>query len=161
MIDPITALATATSAFNLLKKGFQFGKDIESMASDIGRFMGAVSDLDKAHDMAKKPPLFKKLIAAKSVEQEAMEIFMAKKKAQDMRDDLRNIISFSRGPQAWQELLRMESTIRKDRQKMIYAQKERRKHFIEVCAIIVLIIAVSGFLIGLLWLGIEYKAGSL
>ena len=117
MIDPVTALATASAAFNMIKKGFEVGRDIESMASDIGRFMGAVSDIDKSAELAKKPPIFKKLIASKSVEQEALEAFMAKQKAQDMRDDLRKLISWTRGPSAWQELIRMEADIRKQRQK--------------------------------------------
>ena len=36
MIDPVTALATATSAFNLVKKGMSVGRDIESMGADLG-----------------------------------------------------------------------------------------------------------------------------
>jgi len=157
VIDPVTALATATTCFNVLKKGFEIGRDIESMASDIGRFMGAVSDVDKAAEMAKKPPIFKKLVAAKSVEQEAMEAFMAKKKAQDMRDQLRTVISFTRGPSAWDELLRMEADIRKQRQKMIYAQKERRRKLVEGVAIAVLIVAASALVIGMVYLGINYR----
>ena len=43
MVDPVTALATASSAFSLIKRGFQAGRDIESMASDLGRWMGAMS----------------------------------------------------------------------------------------------------------------------
>ena len=57
------------------------GRDIEGMAGDLGRWMGAVSDINKAEEMNKKPPLFKKLFASGSVEEEAMTIFMAKKKA--------------------------------------------------------------------------------
>ena len=34
-----------------------------------------------------------------------MAIFMAKKKAEDMREQLRDIISVTRGPSAWKELL--------------------------------------------------------
>ncbi len=71
MIDPVTALATASTAFNLIKKGFQAGRDIESMGSDLGRWMGAVSDIKKSEELNKKPPLFKKLFAAGSVEEEA------------------------------------------------------------------------------------------
>jgi len=37
MIDPVTALATASSAFNLIKKGFSVGRDVESMGKDLGR----------------------------------------------------------------------------------------------------------------------------
>ena len=106
MIDPITAVATATAAFNTIKQGFQAGRDIEGMAGDLSRWMGAVSDIKKSEEYAKKPPLFKKLFAAGSVEEEAMQAFMAKKKAEDMRAELKNIISFTRGPSAWEELLK-------------------------------------------------------
>ena len=89
MIDPVTAVATATAAFNAIKKGFQFGRDVESMGSDLGRWMGAVSDINKANDYAKKPPIFKKLFAGGSVEEEALQAFMAKKKAEDDANDTR------------------------------------------------------------------------
>ena len=92
MIDPITAVATATAAFNTIKQGFAVGRDVESMAKDIGRWMGAVSDINKADEMAKKPPLFKKLFASGSVEEEAMQTFLAKKKAEDMRNELKQLI---------------------------------------------------------------------
>ena len=44
-MDPISAMATASAAFGAIKKGFQVGRDIESMASDLSRWMGALSDL--------------------------------------------------------------------------------------------------------------------
>jgi hypothetical protein len=62
MIDPITALATATSAFNLIKKGFEVGRDVESMGSDLGRWMGAMSDLKKADEYAKNHLYLKKYL---------------------------------------------------------------------------------------------------
>jgi len=136
MIDPITALSAATAAFNAVKKGVEMGQDIENMAGQIGKWMGAVSDINKSEEFAKKPPLFKKLFASGSVEEEALNAFMAKKKAEDMREQLRKIISATRGPQAWQELVKTEADIRKKRQETIYAQKERQKHFIEMLAII-------------------------
>ena len=144
MVDPITAIATATAAFNTIKKGFQMGRDIEGMAGDLGRWMGAVSDISKADEMNKKPPLFKKLFASGSVEEEAMTIFMAKKKAEDMREQLRDIISVTRGPSAWKELLQTEADIRKRRQRVIYDQEERQKKFFEILAIsVIIIVALS------------------
>lgn len=145
MIDPVTALATASSAFTLIKKGFQAGRDIESMGSDLGRWMGAVSDIKKSEEYSKKPPLFKKLFAAGSVEEEALQSLMAKKKAEDMREQLKQIIMFSRGPSAWDELLKTEANIRKKRQDMIYAQEERRRKVIEVIAIGFLSLLIIGF----------------
>jgi len=152
MIDPITAVATATAAFNTIKSAFAAGRDVEGMAKDISRWMGAVSDIKKAEEMNKKPPLFKKLFASGSVEEEAMQIFMAKKKAEDMREELKNIISFTRGPSAWTELLKTEADIRKKRQEMIYAQEERRRQILEYCAIGFLALVVVGFVIGIAYL---------
>jgi len=150
MIEVVAAVSAASSAFGAIKKGFEVGRDIESMAGDLGRWMGAVSDIKKAEEYNKKPPLFKKLFASGSVEEEAMEIFMAKKKADDMREQLRQIITYTRGPTAWQELLKTEADIRKKRQKMIYDQKERQRKVIEYSLATLLV----GFTIALLSWGI-------
>ncbi len=152
MIDPISAVAMATGAFNTIKAGFAAGREIESMAGDLSRWMGAVSDIKKAEEYNKKPPIFKKIFNASSIEEEALNIFMAKKKAEDMREQLKQIISFSRGPAAWDELLRTEGDIRKKRQQAIYDQQERRRKLLEWIAIIFLIIVVSGFVLGILYL---------
>lgn len=159
MIEVMAAVSAATSAFGAIRKGFEVGRDIESMAGDLSRWMGAVSDIKKAEEYNNKPPLFKKLFASGSIEQEALEIFMAKKKADDMREQLRQIITYTRGPSAWQELIKTEADIRKKRQAMIYAQKERQRFWVEVGVSIVL----GGLIVvGVVWFGIwvyEYKYG--
>lgn len=157
MIDPVTALATATSAFNLIKKGFEVGRDVESMGKDLGKWMGAMSDLKKAEEYSKKPPLFKKLFAAGSVEEEAMAAFMAKKKAEDMREQLRTLITYTRGVSAWQELIKMEGDIRKKRQQMIYDQKERQKAFFEITAVVILLSLMAGLIGWGIWFIMRVK----
>ncbi len=152
MIDPITAVATATAAFNTIKQGFAVGREVESMAGDLGRWMGAVSDIRKAEEYNKKPPLFKKLFQAGSVEEEALQIFMAKKKAQDMREELKNIISMTRGPSAWEELLKTEGDIRKKRQQAIYDQQERRRKILEIIMVTIGVAAICGLLILMVYL---------
>ena len=152
MIEIAAALSAANAAFTAIKKGVAVGQDIENMAGTLGKWMGAVSDIKKAEEMNRKPPLFKKLFAAGSVEEEAMEIFMAKKKAEDMREQLKQIIIYSRGMNAWQELLRTEADVRKRRQKMIYDQKERQKKLIDGILIGVLVLILLGSLIGFIML---------
>jgi|TARA_A100001388_G_scaffold210659_1_gene161164 hypothetical protein len=152
LIDPITAVATATAAFNTIKQGFAVGREVESMAGDLGRWMGAVSDIKKAEEYAKKPPLFKKLFQAGSVEEEAMATFMARKKAEDMRAELKTIISMTRGPSAWEELLKTEADIRKKRQQAIYDQQERRRKVFEIIMVIIGLAAIAGLLIGMVYL---------
>ena len=155
MIEVAAALSAATTAFNAIKKGFEVGRDIESMSGDLSRWMGAASDINKADEYAKKPPLFKKLFASGSVEEEAMASFMAKKKAEDMRYQLKQIISLTRGPAAWEELLKTEGEIRKKRQAAIYAQKEKQRKFMEWTAITIGIAIFGSFLFWLISLALK------
>ena len=158
MIEIVAAVSAASGAFNAIKQGFAAGREIESMAGDLSRWMGAVSDIRKADEYNKKPPLFKKLFNAGSVEEEAMQIFMAKKKAEDMRAELKQIISFTRGPSAWEALLRTEADIRKKRQQAIYDQKERQRKLFEWIAIGFLVLVIGGFILGIgyLWMNRGY-----
>ena len=50
------------------------------MAGDLSRWMGAVSDIKKADEYNKKPPLFKKLFKAGSVEEEVCKSSWRKRK---------------------------------------------------------------------------------
>jgi|TARA_R100001086_G_scaffold250068_1_gene193184 hypothetical protein len=154
-MDPVTALATASTAFTLIKKGFQMGKDVESMYGDIGRWMGAVSDVNHAAKMSKNPPLFKKLFAGSSVEQEAMDAFAAKKKAEAMEEELRTWINMVHGPNAWSDLLKMQAKIRKERQETLYKQAELRRNMIQVVGIILLGIVFVGSIVGTLWMFVQ------
>ena len=152
MIDPITALGAATAAFNAVKRGVEMGQDIENMSGQIGKWMGAVSDIKKSEEFAKKPPLFKKLFASGSVEEEALAAFMAKKKADDMREQLRQIISATRGPSAWQELIKTEADIRKKRQELIYKRQELKQRMIEGLFVVLLICSLVGLIFFAIWL---------
>ena len=86
-----------------------------------------------------------------------MQTFMAKKKAEDMREELRNIISFTRGPSAWQELLQTEANIRKKRQEAIYAQEEYRRKVLEWTAIGLAVISITGFIGFIIYLYLQTR----
>jgi hypothetical protein len=151
-MDPMSAMAAASAAFGALKKGFQIGRDIESMVGDLSRWMGALSDIEQAEKEAKNPPIFKKLFAGKSVEQEALEIVMNKRKLQEQRDQLRQLIQYTCKAGTWEELIRMEGKIRTERQETLYKQREKRKRFLEWVAIIGATLFAAAILIGILWL---------
>jgi hypothetical protein len=132
-IDPLTisaAISTATAAFGGIKKAFMAGRELESMTSDLSRWMGAVSDVSNIEKKAKNPSMFQKMFNGQSIEQEAIEAFAAKKKLQQQRDELKTFIMFSHGTAAWDELVQMEGTIRKRRQKEIYEAQERKEKII-------------------------------
>lgn len=145
MIDPVSAFAIATSAYKALERGVGAARSLESMGKDLSRWMSAVSDIDRAHHEAKNPPLFKKLFAGASVEKEALDLFIQKKQLEEQRDNLRRLIGSMLGPQAWQELVKMEKDIRKQRKETLYKQREARHHFMEIVAIIFLVLVMCGF----------------
>ena len=132
-MDPLTisaAISTATAAFGGIKRAFAAGRDLEAMTGDLRRWMGAVSDVANIEKRAKNPSMFNKMFNGKSIEQEAIEAFAAKKKLQQQRDELKTFIMFTNGTAAWDELLAMEGQIRKRRQKEIYEAQERREKII-------------------------------
>ena len=122
------------------------------MAGDLSRWMGAVSDIKKAEEYNKKPPLFKKLFNAGSVEEESMEIFMAKKKQKICEMNSNRLSHLPEVHLLGKKLLRTEADIRKKRQQAIYDQQERRKQILEWIAIGVLVLVVGGFIFGLIYL---------
>ena len=151
MFDPVTisaAVATASTAFNGIKRAFQAGRDLESMSQDLSRWMGAVSDVDAAHKSAKNPTMFRKVFGGGSVEQEAIEAYTAKQKLEAQRYELKQFLMFTYGSKSWDDLLAMEGQIRKRRQKEIYDKKIFRE---KVIGIVVLIVVLT---IGLAVLGL-------
>ncbi len=122
-MDPVTIIGGATVAFNALKKGFQVGKDLQDMSGQLTQWAGAMSDLSFMEQKNKNPPWWKAL-NGQSVEAEALEIFTAKKKAEAMRQELKDWISFSMGPSAWDELVATEGKIRKQKKEQEYRKAE-------------------------------------
>lgn len=127
-MDPITAIAIATSAFKAIKTGFTVGRDLESMTGDLSRWMGAMGDIKEADRKARNPSVFKTYLAKGSVEKEAIEAFTAKKKAIEMENELKTFINLTYGPNAWNQLLQLQSEIRKGREK----EKERLEELKEL-----------------------------
>ena len=147
-MDPLTitaAMSVANSAFNAIKQGFAAAKDIESMASDVGRWMGAVSDIDNAEKQAKNPPLFGKLFKAGSIEEAALSAYAAKKKLEEQRYELKTFLNMTHGPGAYEELLQMEGQIRKQRQETVYKQQQMRRQIGEAVTWLVVVAIVGGF----------------
>ena len=122
MVDPITAFGVATTAFNAIKKGFEMGREVESMYGDIGRWMTSCETVNKEAKKAKTSGM--------SVEEEALEIFAHKKKIAAMEQELRTFVNMSHGPNAWNEVLRIQAEIRKKRKEAILAAKRKQEEMI-------------------------------
>ena len=165
-MDPLTitaAMSVANSAFNAIKQGFSAARDIEQMSGDIGRWMGAVSDIDNAEKQAKNPPLFGKLFKAGSIEEAALAAYAAKKKLEEQRYELKMFLNMTYGPSAYDDLLKMEGQIRKQRQETVYKQQQLRRQIGEAVTWLIVAAIIGGFtvLVAGIWIkqakAYEYK----
>ena len=144
-MDPVTAFGVATTAYKTIVAGFKVGKQVESMSKDLGRWMGAIQDVKEGHNK-KKNRVFG------SVEEEALETFAIKKKAIAMENDLRNFVNLSYGPNAWNEVIRIQADIRKQKKEAIEEAKRKQKKMIENLILGVLVVFFLGVVGAVLYL---------
>jgi len=149
MIDPFTAMAAATAAFNGIKKAVAVGKDISSMGSTLSSWSKAVSDLDFLEQKAQKPPMYKMFSDTQS---NALEIWSQKQKLKEMREELRSHISFVYGPSAWDEIVRIEAQQRKEQRQAVYDKQEAIDNLINVAIIGLVVLAGIGGIIVTMYL---------
>lgn len=101
MIDPLTAFAA-------VKGGISAGKQLYSMTKEITAFFDAVDGANQKHQK-KKSSIFA------SANEEAMDTFLAKQKAADAEEQLRELITNTRGISAYRQLQAIRREIRMER----------------------------------------------
>jgi hypothetical protein len=121
MIDPLTALSVASTAVSQIRQLVSAGRDASSALS---KFAGAVSDINYAAEKAKNPSIWKSLTG--SPEAEAIEIFTAQKKVQQMRTEVETLINFQYGPKGLEEYKDTLRRVKKQREETVY-RKEKFK----------------------------------
>ena len=144
-MDPISAIAAATTAYNAIKRGFKVGKEIEGMSKDLGRWMGAIQEVKEGHTKAKGRSFG-------SVEEEALESFAALKKAQQMENELRQFVNFNYGHNAWNEVIRIQVDIRKRKKEALEEAKRKQAKIIENTILGVLVVFFLGAVGSVLYL---------
>lgn len=127
MIEIGLAIGVASKSFAIVKKMVAAGRDLEDTVGQLSAWFGAISDINEAERQIKNPPLFRKLTNSKSVEQEAIEIFAAKRKAMAQEKELREIILYAYGQEAWREMIALRKKIKADRERAVYNQIRKRK----------------------------------
>jgi len=159
MLDPVSLLATATAVFNGLKAAVEVGREAEDIFGQLGKWAGAVSDLrewirTEEESANKPPPLFKKLVFAKSATAEAFDAYAAKIKIAQMEEEIRHMFTLGElwwlGKEGYNEFIMMRRGIKEKREKMVYEQIRRRKKLIRLVtdyAFIAMIVFTGGLIL--------------
>ena len=100
-MDPLSALA-------MVKGGITAGKQIYSMTKELTAFFDAVDGANQKHQK-KKSSIFA------SANEEALNTFLDKQKAADAEEQLRELITNTRGISAYRQLQAIRREIRMER----------------------------------------------
>jgi hypothetical protein len=120
-MDPLTLLAAAKASYEAIKAGIAVGKELQSMASDMGSLFDSVAAITRTAADPKGS-----LMAGKSAQQIAMEAYAAKAEADQMMEELKNYFIGEFGIAAWDQVLSATTQIKKD-QKAAALQAEKEQ----------------------------------
>lgn len=156
-MDPISALAIASAAFKGVKALVEAGREIEDVTGQLGKWFSAVADITNAEKDAKRPPFYKKLAKAnQSIEQEALDALVAKKKVLEMERELWQMVSARYGQDAYQEMMQMRKQIMRKREREVWERKRKVQEVIDGIMITTLVLTGVGIIALLIWLIKEY-----
>lgn len=120
-MDPLTLLATAKVSYEALKAGIAVGKELQSMAKDLGSLFDSVAAITRVAADPKGS-----LMAGKSAQQIAMEAYAAKAEADKMMEELKNHFIGEFGIAAWDQVLSHTTQIKKQQKAdALEAEKEQ------------------------------------
>jgi len=146
-MDPVSLVAIASSTFKGIQVLVSKGAEIEHVAQKLGHWYGLVSDIKEAEKEAENPPLFKKMFDGNSVEEQALNAVIAKKKIEEQEKQVRELITWAYGVETYKEMMQMRKDIKAKRERMIYKQRRRQRRMLDISAIIIALM-VSG---GVVW----------
>jgi len=122
-MDPATialVFGAAKTAFTAIQQGIKFGKDIQSMTSDVAKLYGSVAKLTQAAADPPKPKLFSKLTA----EEIALDIVQKRKQALEWAEQVKNEFVAKYGLKGWDEVQKEIIRVRKE-QRFLEEQRKR------------------------------------
>jgi len=151
MIDPISAFSMISSAAGAISGSIKAGKDLSSLSGPISRYAKAEAQLNFGA-ARKKKSIFSKMTGA---EQAGIDSYFRQIELDNLRKEMREVITIYGKPGAWQAL---QAEIARQRQ----IQKEELERRAKVRDAIILWTVLPAILIvgaGLLYLFVTFLKG--
>lgn len=150
-MDPFTVLAGATAIYNGLKSAVSAGEDVVDTAHRVGNLMSEVAKVVQLVSLPRKKRLFQ---STADFEAEAMKLYSAKAKANQLALEAKNLFISQHGKGAWEYIQKQVTEMRKEaaRQARLEAEaaEETRKDVIFVSCLVgglVLAVGVVGIIL--------------
>ena len=145
-MDPATialVFGAAKTAFSAIQQGIKFGKDIQTMTSDVAKLYGSVAKLTQAAANPPKPKLFSKQTA----EEIAFDIIQKRKQAEEWAEQVKNEFVAKYGLKGWDEVQREIIRVRKEQRFLEEQRKRDAQQMKEDLALLGAVVLVAAFLV--------------
>jgi hypothetical protein len=147
MVEIGAALSVASSAFSMIKKAVESGREAEDLYNYFARFFDAKEQISEQAIKGSTHSKVKKLFAGDSVEAEALQVTAARRKVKQMEDELRDFLIYTGQSDFYDEMMKERRVIRQRRVKAAKEAAERKAQLQDGIAIVLLMV-MSAILIG-------------
>lgn len=125
-------VAMAGSAFKVVESMVSRGEEIEKVAQKLGQWFTIVSDIKHIEEESENPPLFKRVFDGASVEEQALNAVIAKKKVEEQEKQIRELITWAYGTETYKEMIQMRRDIKAKRERIIYRRRKKKQRMLDV-----------------------------
>ena len=147
-MDPLSLIAMASTTFKGIQTLVNRGAEIEHVAQKLGQWYSFASDIKQAEKEAENPGVFKKLFDGNTVEQQALNSVIAKKKLEEQEKQIRELIVWSYGVETYQEMIMLRRKIKAQREEVIYKQRKSQRMLLDGFLISIAAVVSSGIVYG-------------
>tara|TARA_R100000406_G_scaffold92976_2_gene82606 strand:+ start:16233 stop:16685 length:453 start_codon:yes stop_codon:yes gene_type:complete len=130
-------IAMASTTFKGIQTLVNQGAEIEAVAQKLGSWYSYAADIKQAEKEAEKPGVFKKLFDGNTVEQQALNSVIAKKKLEEQEKQIRELIVWAYGVETYQEMIMLRRKIKAQREEAIYKQRKRKQMMLDIVIVAV------------------------
>lgn len=152
MIDPLTALATASAAVSQFKNLVNAGRD---GTQALAKFAGSWADINEAERRANNPNFVDRFSG--SLEERAATAFSAKRRAMEIKKELESTISFVYGPSGLREYKDTLRHMREQKKKNEYRMAEMQRKILDGILCTIVTVLSLGLCAGVLYAVGVYK----
>ena len=138
----------ASTTFKGIQTLVNKGAEIEHVAQKLGQWYSFASDIKEAEKEAENPGVFKKLFDGNTVEQQALNSVIAKKKLEEQEKQIRELIVWTYGVETYQEMIMLRRKIKAQREQAIYKQRKRQRMLLDSLIIMAGVAVSAGIIYG-------------
>jgi len=131
----VAAVQICASAYRFMKTAVNEGRELGDMTRAMSKFWDAREEVSVLEQKATNPSKIEKLFGGKSVESQALEITLQKKKAEQLEKELKDLFYWTGNANLWHDMIRGRTKIRNLRITAAKQKAQNRAAMIDIAVI--------------------------